>query len=42
MAYPPYGLNMKFFADDACLSYQPSDTEYLNKIINKELGEVDK
>ena len=33
---------MRLFADDACLSYQSSDPEYLNETINKELGKVDK
>ena len=31
---------MRLFADDACLSYQHSDPEYLNEVINKELGKV--
>ena len=31
---------MRLFADDACLSYQHSDPEYLNEV-NKELGKVD-
>ena len=35
-------INMRLFADDACLSYQSSDPEYLNETINKELGKVDK
>ena len=35
-------INMRLFADDACLSYQHSDPEYLNEVINKELGKVDK
>ena len=33
---------MRLFADDACLSYQHNDPEYLNEVINKELGKVDK
>ena len=33
---------MRLFADDACLSYQHSDPEYLNETINKELVKVDK
>ena len=28
-------INMRFFADDACLSYQHSAPEYLNEVINK-------
>ena len=35
-------INMRLFADDACLSYQHSDPEYLNEVINKELIKVDK
>ena len=35
-------INMRLFADDACLSYQHSDPEYLNEVINTELGKVDK
>ena len=35
-------INMRLFADDACLSYQHSDPKYLNEVINKELGKVDK
>ena len=35
-------INMRFFADDACLSYQHIDHEYLNKVINNELVKVDK
>ena len=35
-------INMRFFADDACLRYQHSDPEYLNEVINKELVKVDK
>ena len=35
-------INMRLFADDACLSYQHSDPEYLIEVINKELGKVDK
>ena len=35
-------INMRLFADDACLSYQHSDPEYLNETINKELVKVDK
>ena len=33
---------MRLFADDTCLSYQNSDSEYLNVVINKELVEVHK
>ena len=33
-------INMRLFADDACLSYQHNDPEYLNEV-NKELGKVD-
>ena len=33
---------MRLFADDTCLSYQNSDPEYLNVVINKDLVEVDK
>ena len=32
---------MRLFTDDAYLSYQHSDPEYLNEVINKELGKVD-
>ena len=35
-------INVRLFADNACLSYQHSDREYLNKVINKKLVEVDK
>ena len=35
-------INMRLFADDACLSYQHSDPKYLNEIINKKLVKVDK
>ena len=40
--YSSTEINMKLFADDAYLKYQHSDPVYLNKIINKELVEVDK
>ena len=33
---------MRLFADDAYLSYQHSDPEYFNEIINMELVKVDK
>ena len=33
---------MRLFADDACLSFQHSDPEYLNEVIYKELVKVDK
>ena len=33
---------MRLFAYDACLSYQHSDPEHLNELINKELGKVDR
>ena len=32
----------RLFAINACYSYQHSDPEYLNKVINKELGKVNK
>ena len=35
-------VNVRLVADDACLMYQHSDPEYLNEVINKELGKVDK
>ena len=35
-------INMRLFADDACLSYQHSDPEYLNEVINNKLVKVDK
>ena len=33
-------INIRLSADYACLSYQHSDPEYLNEVINKELGKV--
>ena len=33
---------MKLFADDACLSYQYINPEYLNEVFNMELVKVDR
>ena len=35
-------INMRFFADDTCLSYQHSAPNYLNKVIIEELVKVEK
>ena len=35
-------INIRLFADDACLSYKHSDPEYLNEVISKELLKADK
>ena len=34
-------INMRLFADDACLSYQHSDPACVNSVINKVLRKVD-
>ena len=34
-------INMTLFADDACLSYQHSDTACVKSVINEELRKVD-
>lgn len=35
-------LNMRYFADDVCLSYQQIDPYYLDKVIYMEFAKVDK
>ena len=35
-------INMRWFANNVCLSYQHSDPEYLNEVIYKEMCKVDK
>ena len=34
-------INMRLFADDACLSYQHSEPACVNSVNNKELRKVD-
>ena len=34
-------INMRLFADDACLSFQHSDPDCVNSVINEELSKVD-
>ena len=33
-------VKLKLFADDACLNYQHSNTDFLNSIVNKELSKI--
>ena len=38
--YSSTEINMRLFADDACLSYQHSDPACVNSVINEELRKV--
>ena len=34
-------VKLRLFADDACLSYQHSDPDFVNSVVNRELSKID-
>ena len=41
MTFSATEVKLRLFADDACLSYQHSDPDFVNSIVNRELSKID-